>query len=325
MDLPKGFLPAFFAICRSRKVIRTHDCLVVMSPCHILTPLLKLIINVPIVLDAGWPLTDGILSRGIKSRNFLKAPVIAMVDFLSFHSANLVLVESHAQANRMQKNFRLRKSKIRVQFTGINENAFNDDTAQSSLIYSLQKRISILNNSLTVLFRGKVNRESGFENIIAAAKLMQDSATFIFVVGKNDVSKSYPPNVIAISGISNFEMKKIYQLSDISIGQVSSHTRLNYTIPHKAFEAGFFSIPYITSDSEGIREYLNDDSAVFLSHPCEISLKKAIESLVDSGIREEYSQKINERYSLIASQRTLSDQFDLFINDLCKIKVNKFF
>jgi hypothetical protein len=85
MELPKGILPSFFEIYRNRIRIRKSDCLVVMSPCHVLTPILKIISRRPVILDAGWSLTDGLISRGITNKKFLRFLVIAWIDFISFH------------------------------------------------------------------------------------------------------------------------------------------------------------------------------------------------------------------------------------------------
>ena len=55
----------FFQLLRYQKIIRDKKAiLIVMSPCSLLVPLLKLISSRPIVLDAGWPLTDSLLVRG---------------------------------------------------------------------------------------------------------------------------------------------------------------------------------------------------------------------------------------------------------------------
>ena len=67
---------------------------VIMSPCHKLTLPTRLITKQQIVLDAGWPLTDGELSRPLRWKSFVSIPKSILIDLVSFHSANLILVET---------------------------------------------------------------------------------------------------------------------------------------------------------------------------------------------------------------------------------------
>jgi glycosyltransferase involved in cell wall biosynthesis len=323
MELPKGMINWIQAIYKNRFQIRQSDCLVVMSPCHILTAPLKIVGRKPLILDAGWSLTDGHISRELKIMKFLKLPLVMLIDFISFHLADIVLVETKAQSRRINKYFAVNESKLRVQFTGLNESSFTAKESDSKVLKGIKKRIAELGYPLIVLFRGKINLESGFENILSAAKILNDSVIFIFVVGKNDTFRECPRNAIIVSQITDNEMHDIYRLSDISIGQVSTHPRLRYTIPHKAFEAGFFSMPYITADSAGVREYLHQGSALFLEHPSSESLVRAINDLKDDTTRRAYAKKINLIYRESASQKILSEKFDQILLQLCDTKAHK--
>ncbi len=324
LELPKGFSQWIKAIYINRAYIRRFDCLVVMSPCHILSAPLKMLCRKPLILDAGWPLTDGHISREVKLTRVLKLPLIILIDFIAFHFSDVVLVESKAQIKRINRLFIVNKSKLRVQFTGLNESNFTSKETSSNLILGIRKQIEEIGFPLVVLFRGKINRESGFENILSAAHILKNSVTFVFVVGKDDLVVNIPNNAIVISEITDHEMMDIYELSDISIGQVSNHRRLSFTIPHKAFEAGFFSIPYITADSEGVREYLNQDSALFLPDPSANFLVEVIEKLSDKSRREAYANKINANHNKTASQKVLSENFEHILLDLYKTKLHRF-
>jgi len=323
MELPTGVFHWIRAIYKNRFEIRRSDCLVVMSPCHILTLPLKVVGRKPLILDAGWSLTEGHMARELKIMQILKLPLIMLIDFISFHFADIVLAESNAQSARINKFFAVRKSKLRVQFTGLNEFGFTSVSSESQVLLGIQKRLAELGFPLIVLFRGKINRESGFGNILSAAKILKDSATFIFLVGKKDIAHDFPRNAIVVTQVTDNEMKEIYSLSDISIGQVSSHPRLKYTIPHKAFEAGFFSMPYITADSAGTREYLDESSAFFLSDTSVATLVRAIEYLKSSKIRETYAEKISSNYNKTASQKILAKKFDEIVLDLLQTNDNR--
>ena len=325
LELPKGVFQWIKAIYMSRTYIRRFDCLVVMSPCHILTSPLKIVCRKPLILDAGWPLTDGHIARELKFTKILKLPLVMLIDFISFHFADIVLVESDAQSKRINRFFAVRKSKLRVQFTGLNESSFTPNEPPSKVVLKIRKRIKETGFPVVVLFRGKINRESGFENILSAARMLKDSVIFLFVVGKNDVIPESPENAIILSEITDNEMKDIYNLSHISMGQVSNHRRLSHTIPHKAFEAGFFSMPYITADSDSVREYLNQDSALFLSDTSAEFLVEAIEKLSNKSSLRAYAKKINLNYCKKASQEVLGKNFDHILLDLCETKPHRLF
>jgi glycosyltransferase involved in cell wall biosynthesis len=232
-------------------------------------------------------------------------------------------LESSAQISRINRLFAVNKSKLRVQFTGLNESNFTSNERPSRLILGIRKRIQEIGFPVVVLFRGKINRESGFENLLSAARIMKESVAFVFVVGKDDEVLECPKNAIVVSEVTDKEMMDIYKLSDISIGQISNHRRLRYTIPHKAFEAGFFSMPFITADSAGVREYLDQDSALFLSDPSPESLVESIKNLSDKSILRALSKKINVNHNKIASQQVLVTNFEHIVLDLYETKLHR--
>ncbi len=317
-----GILSAFRDLYSIRKAIRQASCIVIMSPCHILTPVVKILVKRPVILDAGWALTDGQLSRGGGQSNLLRIATIFMVDFLAFHSADLILMESQAQVQKSQRKFLLPKSKMRVSLTGLNENAFKQENLKSDLIDEVKKKLSILNNEMVVLFRGKINNESGFDNINNAAIQLNNKVSFIFLLGESDMPSSLSPNVIWVSGVSDMEMRQIYELADISLGQISHHPRLSHTIPHKAFEAGFFGTPYISAENAGICEFLDSDDAVFVNEPFTEELVDAINLLSDLEVRNGYAGKINKCYQERAAQSIVNQKFETLLEFLISAKEN---
>ena len=81
-------------------------------------------------------------------------------------------------------------------------------------------------------------------------------------------------------------------------------------------------MPYITTDSMGVKEYLNSNSAIFLNDPSKGELVDAILELQQEEVRKEYSNKINADYHSLASQKVLSDQFEKLFQ-LMTLKKNR--
>jgi glycosyltransferase involved in cell wall biosynthesis len=86
---------------------------------------------------------------------------------------------------------------------------------------------------------------------------------------------------------------------------------LNRTIPHKAFEAGYFSKPYISGDNQGVRELYSDpDQVEYLQETTPEALVNCISNLIDNETKMKHlGLNIKARYSEIASQETLGKEF----------------
>ena len=309
-----GLVNTFRDFSRISKELKMADFIVIMSPCHILTIFTWLFTRKPIILDAGWPLIDGILSRRIVLRSPFRFIITYFIDLFSFYSARKVIVETELQSRRVRKLFLVPRRKIEVIFTGLNEFAFQNPPSPNKIIHQIESRIKFINNKFVVIFRGKINREAGFENILQVAKELEKFVTFIFVIGKNDFRISYPSNVIIVKEILFEEMASIYRLADVALGQLSNHSRLSYTIPHKAFEAGFFSLPYVTFHSLGIRELYDHECSVLLDNISTSEIKFGIFQAINK--QSVYSSKINARYKERASQDVLNMKFEKILNSI---------
>jgi len=293
-----------------RGQIKRDAIVVIGSPSHKTTLFARIILKNKVVLDAGWPLSDGVISRGLNMKTMPKFLKSLFIDFVSFQAAGKILVESRAQAKRVHRLFLVPKRKIIVSLTGLNEEAFQGMTESSELIKNLRARVSSLNLPLTILFRGKLNNESGINLIMTAANLLSNEATFLILSGGEGKLFNKPANCIEVSNVTNKEMREIYEISDIVIGQVSNHPRLGYTIPHKAFEAAYFSKCYITAKSSGVGEIFDSNSAVMIENVCTETLVAAIRSLKYASKRIKYEKNISQVYSRQLCQSAINSNFE---------------
>lgn len=287
-----------------------------MSPSHVLTVFARLITRKFIILDAGWPLTDGVLSRGLHKKKFFHFIRVYLIDFISFHCSNLILIESKLQKSRIRKYFFVSVKKLRVSLTGLNETAFAANVQFSEHFNLLESRIQQDPKLIRVLFRGKVNNESGIENILQAAEVLNLEAQFIIITNQDAKLKNVPSNCLVSSNLSFNEIKQIYKLSDITLGQISDNARLKYTIPHKAFESGYFKKCYVTPKHEGILEVYDSQSVFFMRNSSSESLVSAIRVLKDVNIRNLYELRINQSYLSSFSQAKLNSKFDTLIEEI---------
>jgi glycosyltransferase involved in cell wall biosynthesis len=289
--------------------------IVVMSPSHLLVPIIRLFTNKSITLDAGWSLTEGALARwsGIRSvPNIFKSIII---DGLAFHLASKIIVESNHQRLFLSKYFLVRKKKIFVLFTGVDETNFRDvsETPIEFLDFCSDERFPI------VLFRGSYTKEAGLELLAAVSKRME-TINLRFVISCRDIPKEivFARNTVLISRkISNNEMKYLYENATVCIGQISDRPRLKNTIPHKAFEAAFFRKPYLSADASGIREFLpSNDQCFYLGEKSIVGLEKAIIEITENvTLQKNLTSSISKRYEAVATQEILSERFFTLISD----------
>ncbi len=226
---------------RLRKSTNLKDkAILVMSPSHKITLLARVVLGKEIILDAGWALSEAAISpKGLGLRQ-LKVLKNFFIDFISFHSAKIVILESEQEAGYVAKKFLISPRKLRAVFTGLNELNFQ----------SIEKHFNTQKQArLQVLFRGKINEEAGIENILAATLMLEkEPIDFHIVTNKNLSNYKYSMHTKIVSHyINSNEMADFYQRSDLCLGQFSENERLGRTIPHKAFESLYFARCYLTT------------------------------------------------------------------------------
>ena len=149
--------------------------------------------------------------------------------------------------------------------------------------------------------------------------MLDDNFEIIYVVDR--IPKNHPshPNERFITSYVDRDLTTIYADADICIGQVSSHQRLEVTIPHKAFEAAFFSKVYISAKNSAINEFASDSDVFFLDAPNAESLSNAImEIAADRELSDRLGINFNRKYQQVASQKVLGNQFDIWVKTLCQ-------
>jgi hypothetical protein len=306
IPLPSNFLVLAAKLFQSRRQIQSCEQVIVMSPCHKITPLVRLF-SKKVILDAGWPLSDSNFTRGRRRINFFRPLLNLLIDLIAMHSAHLVILESHHQLIRVSNKFRVKLQKLSFRFTGVSEeNYLNQPAVLPSEISSLD-----LTGKRIVCFRGKNNIESGLEILAAASWELPDDIFVIVATDKPVQTELNPRNSIVLNRfLEHSEIAAIYQVSDLAIGQIASVERLNWTIPHKAFEAAFFSTPYLSRKSDGILEFLDIKSAIYIENITESTLANKILDLVrDQSALGAFAMNIHESYIRSASYPVLTEQY----------------
>ncbi len=297
-----------------KKLYHTNNaCIVLMSPNHTLAPIFRVLTKFQIVLDAGWPLSDStgnIGARSLQTRHILNR----LIDKASFKCATRVILESREQVKFVKAFYGVQESKLFSILTGFNEIEFG------AALDNPQKPPEIANNlslgSKFVLFRGKDNYESGLNEIISTAQLLEAEVTFVLVTNK--LINNCPRNVILINRFVTYEeLVWLYTNSTLVLGQISKAERLNRTIPHKLFEAAYFSKCYLSPPNPALFELLDENSFIRVSEITPEALSSSIKlGLSDPNLRANCERHIKLRYIEKASQSLLGAR----IREIVEIK-----
>ena len=292
----------------SRKRLRSAGCvLLVCSPSHILVIFIFFLLQKRPILDAGWPLSDGVITSR-KEFGFLglKALKIFFIDFFSFHLSKKVFVESELQKTRVCRHFLLSRDKVFVIETGFDENRFE------SFFPNKHQRDTSLTS---VIFRGGNQVESGLNLLLEAIqKNLFDAGSFRFriITNSNETNLECGDFVeISTLEMSDLELFTCYRFADVALGQLSDHKRLGWTIPHKFYEAAFLGLPYISADTPFMKELAEQKGVVVFKGGSVIELVNCLKNLsVDLVAQRELSKNLTRIYHSRFSQDVLSRTFE---------------
>ena len=255
-------------------------------------------------LDAGWSLFESTIVNRTRAGKFHEKAIKAyLIDFVATIFSRKVFLESKLQVAWYKNIFFVRKEKCITLYTGLDESEFMPENVSKTKSET----------SFKVVFRGKNNDEAGLEILAQATKILADDDIDFEVISNMDQSElnfSERTKVISKFYKSKNSIASVLAAADLSLGQLSNHTRLSRTIPHKAFESAFLGIPYLTARNSGILEIFQENEEIFCfdSGSAEDLVAK-IRFLKSNRSRLEKSgKKLKEKYSERLSQKILAQQ-----------------
>lgn len=253
-----------------------------------------------------------VVSRGVNPIS-IQAFKWWLLDFVSFHLSNKILLESNNQIDYVSRLFLLPQKKLVRSFMGINEKDFYFDPSIKKL------------DKFTVLFRGRFLPESGILEVIKSAKILENNNIDFRIVGDGFLYKEVgilmeklrPQNIKIIRKVLPInELREKMAECHISLGQMANHPRLERTLPCKLFESLALKLPYITGRNKGVMEILEENLtciAVNPGDPEDLSRKilgvindhKKLEVLAESGYNL-YRKKLTSK---ILSMKVIEECF----------------
>lgn len=105
-------------------------------------------------------------------------------------------------------------------------------------------------------------------------------------------------------------MAHLYNESELVFGQLSENDRLKRTIPHKAFEAAYFSKAYLSPKTASLNEIFDFTSEIIELQ--EISENGLIERIQECRLNREnikvIGNNMNRKYSQLLNQKLLGQE-----------------
>jgi len=174
------------------------------------------------------------------------------------------MLESRHQIEYFKKMYKLPEKKFYHAWIGVDEEIF------------FYQPLVEKNKKYTVLFRGRLLPEAGGCVAVKAAKALEKYPIH-FLMLANGMELGGIQKLIKELNIKNITLIAEY-LSDeklrlemqkchLSLGQLSSHERLERTIPHKAYESLALKLPYITARNPGVMELLSEGETCLTFKP----------------------------------------------------------
>lgn len=303
-------LSKFFRLFKKHSALKGHyDILWVGYLSTMCVPLARLISRRKIVFNAldSW-YDRAILDRGMHSRFSPVAWFIWFFDFLAFHLAHSVLVDSERQKLFLTRKFFVNPEKFHAVFTGADEEIFHPDPTIAK------------SEKFTVFFRGMFLPATGIEYVIEAARILKDEDIRFRIIGWGQPLQNKLTEMISDYKLDKVdlttvflppdELRKTILSSYVMLGQFADHPRMERTIQHKTFEALALGMPYITRDSKSNRELLHDDiDSMFVPPAKPEALAKSIVKLKnDTVFRQSIGDAAYRLYKEKCNSEVLSTQ-----------------
>ncbi len=244
--------------------------LLVCFPGYYIMPLAWLLTRFPrkkLIFDAFISVSDTLVSdrKLIAWWNPLAA-MYYLVDLISCHLADEVLIDTEAHKQFFMKRFFLSKNRVRVIYVGTRDDLF----------FPGPKEDLLPEGKCNVLFIGTYIPLQGIETILRAAKLLEHDPDILFtLIGKG---QTYPKirslaEELRLANVTFLDCKPLEKLPsylrscDIALGIFGTSGKADRVIPHKVYDAVACGVPVITARNRAIGERFTDGKEVFLCKP----------------------------------------------------------
>lgn len=210
---------------------------------------------------------------------------------------------------------------------GVNTSDFNKKLSSKEK-YSLKKKLGIKDNDFVIMFIGRIVPEKGVKELIKAVGLLKEDVKLLIVGSSTfgirtktmyekevqELVDKQKDKIIFTGYVDNKEAYKYYNISDI----ISVPSMFNDPAPLVIIESMAAGIPIVTTGSGGIKEFCDEECAIFIDRDDDFcdNLARTINYLKSNpDIRE----KMSEHAKKVSQNYTLEKYYSDFVNILNNI------
>jgi glycosyltransferase involved in cell wall biosynthesis len=279
-----------------RRPRRDFDVVVVGYPGHFDLPAARRAARGrPIVFNPLVSLSDTLVAdRGRFSSRSLPGRALANIDQHALRSADLVVADTRANADRLAELADLPPERIGVCFVGAEERLFGPGWAPEE--------------PFTALFVGKLIPLHGLETILAAARAVPELRFRVVGSGQlENLLQQRPENVDWIPWVEYEHLPAELRRAGCALGIFGTSDKARRVIPNKAFQALACGTPLVTADTPAARELLVHEQSALLVPPGDAdALATALRRLqADAELARTLSEGGRAAYEAQASERVL--------------------
>jgi len=255
--IPEKIFSMVRCFWKKRKTITRHrGVFFIKAPSTVAGIFVRILSREAVIMDVGWSSFGSAIHRNQGPFRFLKLLRIYTLDFLTFHCAHLLLVESREEKVYITNKFKIPERKIEILRTGFNSKRF--ESVSSTIPKELdQTRLDAYRKIF--LMRAKNNPEAQINLAIEWFRKCCQGALLI-IVTDSDKGLNVEDDVFLVlisRHVSESELKYLYEKCDVVLGHFGTNARIQRTIPHRFYESEYFYKPFLTRRSISVEEMKN--------------------------------------------------------------------
>lgn len=257
----KGIGKYFELIKRHWQISKKYDLMIVGFPGQIIMPLAKIISRKPIIFDAHVSLYDAnVFERHNCGRHSIKALWFYLLDWISCHLADRVLLDTEEHAKYFVDLLHLRREKIIVVYHGADTSSFHPIEKQKS------------NSDFIIEFHGYVTPLHGLEYVLEAMATLKEENIQLWIIGagqnygkiKKLAANLNLDKVSFFSPLRGEELLDKISQADLGLGILGKTDKVDRVIPNKLYELMATKIPVLSADTKAVREQFQHGEHLFL-------------------------------------------------------------